>query len=66
MPVEVLVYTDENISGGSIISGSSTRNFFSDSNNDGCIPNTNGVDDEVDKKRYGGGSFGAAYLPITI
>ena len=65
VPVEVLVYTDENISGGSIISGGSTRNFFSDSTNDGCIPNTNGVDDdEVGKKRYGGSSCGAAYLPM--
>lgn len=66
VPVEVLVYTDENISGGSIISGGSTRNIFSDSTNDGCIPNTNGVDDdEVGKKRYGGSdSCGTAYLPM--
>lgn len=65
VPVEVLVYTDENISGGSVISGGSTSNFFSNSTNDGCIPNTNGVnDDEVGKKRHGGGSCGAAYLPM--
>ncbi|PIT57702.1 DUF3304 domain-containing protein [Snodgrassella alvi] len=50
-PVEALNYTGDNIGGGSA--------------NGGCIPNTAGVeDDEVGKKRYGGGSTcGAAYLP---
>jgi hypothetical protein len=50
-PVEALNYTGDNIGGGGI--------------NGGCIPNTAGVEDnEVGKKRYGGGSTcGAAHLP---
>ena len=49
-PVEALNYTIEAVHGGSI--------------NGGCIPNTSGVDDEVGKHRFGGGSTcGAAYLP---
>ncbi|TNH14733.1 DUF3304 domain-containing protein, partial [Testudinibacter sp. TR-2022] len=52
-PVEALVYTDDNITGGNV--------------NGGCIPGTNGVDlDQVGKRRYGGGdTCGGMTIPAT-